>query len=69
MRIQRIQVMKEQQEKENRQNKKPEVQQVLSFMYEDHSRVMEMKPHMRNMISLIRENANKFFNRGLTNIE
>ena len=35
---------------------------MLSFMYEDHSRVIEMKPHMKNMVDQIRENAYRFIN-------
>ena len=55
MRVQRIQAMKEEQNAENQNKKNPDDDWCPSFNPEDHQRIKSMKPLVRNMVSLIRD--------------
>jgi tRNA A37 methylthiotransferase MiaB len=63
-RMQRLQQMKEAQDQENKERNMGAAQttvahQMIMFETEDHQRVMEMRPHVKNMVSIIRSNIAK----------
>ena len=61
-RMQRLQQMKEVQNNENKEKanmggQQPVVQNMIMFETEDHTRVMDMRPHVKNMVGLIKDHV------------